>query len=65
MITSSTARLAFYPITTRAAQNARNDDMEIGSPGAAPGAAIMPPQNPSDSAVDGSPWTIRFGTTVR
>ena len=64
MIASSTVRLAFYPVTTRAAQNEHNGDREISSPGAAPGAAIMNPENPSDLGVE-SPWTIRFGTTVR
>lgn len=41
MITSSTERLASYPVTTTAAQDEHNVDLEISSPGAAPGAANM------------------------
>src|SRR6516164_4820421 len=39
MITSSTEKLASYPVKTTAAQNEHNGDLEISSPGAAPGAA--------------------------
>jgi len=35
MITSSTEKLASYPVTTTAAQNEHNGDLEISSPGAA------------------------------
>jgi len=44
MITSSTERLAPYPVKTTAAQNENNGDLEISPPGAAPGAANMYPQ---------------------
>ena len=43
MITSSTERLASYPVATTAAQNEHNGDLEISSPGATPGAANMNP----------------------
>jgi quercetin dioxygenase-like cupin family protein len=39
MITSSTERLACYPVETTAAQNEQNGEQEISSPGAAPVAA--------------------------
>ena len=44
MITSSTERLAPYPVNTTAAQNKNNGDLEISPPGAAPGTANMYPQ---------------------
>jgi len=44
MITSSTERLAPYPVKTTAAQNEYNGDLGISSPGAAPGAANMYPK---------------------
>jgi quercetin dioxygenase-like cupin family protein len=43
MITSSTEKLASYPVKTTAAQNEHNGDLEISSPGAALGAANMNP----------------------
>jgi len=41
MITSSTERLAAYPVKTTADQNEHNGNLEISSPGAASGAANM------------------------
>jgi hypothetical protein len=64
MITSSAERLASYPGKTTAAQNERNGDLGINSPGAEPGAANMPPQNPSHLLEDGGPWIGQSGTAV-
>ena len=41
MITSSTEKLASHPVATTAAKNEHKGDLEISSPGAAPGAANM------------------------
>ena len=43
MITSSTERLASYPVKTTAAQNEHNGDLGNSSPGAVSGAANMTP----------------------
>jgi hypothetical protein len=61
MITSSTERLASYQVKTTTAQNERNGDLEISSPGAAPGAANMnPPESVGFSrgqqSLDHSVW---------
>lgn len=45
MITSSTESLASYAVKTTAAQNEHNGNPKISSPGAAPGAANMNPQD--------------------
>jgi quercetin dioxygenase-like cupin family protein len=61
MNTSSTERLASYGVTTTAAQNEHNGDLEISSPSAAPGAANMQPAEPIGSgrgrqSLDHSAW---------
>jgi quercetin dioxygenase-like cupin family protein len=48
MITSSTEKLASHPVATTAAKNEHKGDLEISSPGAAPGAANM--NSPESSA---------------
>jgi hypothetical protein len=62
MITSSTEKLASYPVKTTAARNEHNGDLEISSSGTAPGAANM---NPPESfafaggrTLDRSVWAV-------
>jgi quercetin dioxygenase-like cupin family protein len=61
MITSSTERSASYPVKTTAAQNEHNGDLEISSPGAAPGRSKdAPPESVGFSrgqqSLDHSVW---------
>ena len=72
MITSSTEKLASYPVETTAAQNEHNGDLEISSPGGAPGAANMnPPESFAfargrtlDRSVWYSGWLLTFLATA-
>ena len=73
MITSSTEKLASHPVATTAAKNEHKGDLEISSPGAAPGAANMTSPESSafargrrslDRSVWYSGWLLTFLATA-
>ena len=73
MITSSTEKLAYFPVKTTAAQNEQNGDLGISSPGAVASAANMtPPESLAfargrrslDRSVWYSGWLLTFLATA-